>query len=82
MPQGENKKGKDALMVSIKTKDEVTGDIVFEGTLNRSEVGFLLNYAINDLMHAGVQFHLDREAEEEEGEEEVRFEFPKGSLND
>ena len=57
-------------MVEVKTKNEETGEIIFEGRLNRREVGFLLNYAINDLMHAGVQFHLDREAEEDAEEEE------------
>lgn len=64
-------------MVEVKTKNEETGEILFEGTLNRKEVGFLLNYAINDLMHAGVQFHLDREQPEGDAEQEVRFEFPK-----
>ena len=62
------------MMIEVKTKNEETGEIVFEGNLNRREVGFLLNYAINDLVHAGVHFHLDRE---EQDEEEIRFQFPE-----
>jgi len=58
-------------MIDVKAKDE-EGNIVLEGKLNRREVSFLLQYAINDLMMAGVQFHLNAP-----DEDESRMEFPK-----
>lgn len=64
------------MMIDVKTRDE-DGNIIFEGSLNRKEVGFLLQYSINDLMMAGVQFNLH---EEDEGES--RLKFPKEELND
>lgn len=48
------------MMIDIKTKDE-QGNIIFEGTLNRKEVGFILQYGVNDLLAAGVMFNLDQE---------------------
>lgn len=64
------------MLLDVKAKDE-DGNILFEGKLNRSEVGFLLQYSINDLMGAGVQFNLQAP-----DEEEVRFIFPKGQMDD
>lgn len=51
--------------IKVKNNND-EGDVLFEGSLNKNEVGFLLMYAINDLLQAGVQFHL----EEDDGDEE------------
>ncbi len=70
--------------IDIKTKDE-DGNVLFEGKLNRNEVGFLIQYAVNDLIAAGVQFHLDQEEDEDEDDDDaqMRLEFPEpqGGLN-
>lgn len=66
------------MMIDVKTKDD-EGNILFEGTLNSREVGFLLQYSINDLMAAGVQFHLQ---EPDNDGEEVRIKWPKRELDD
>ena len=64
------------MQISVKTCDE-QGNVIFEGAINSQETGFLLQYAINDLLMAGVTFHLDKPSEDEEGKEEMRMEFPK-----
>lgn len=68
------------MQISVKTLDE-HGSLIFEGKLNRREIEFLINYSINDLLMAGVSFHMDRpsekESEEGEQEDELRMEFPK-----
>jgi hypothetical protein len=61
------------MLIDVKAKDE-DNNILFEGKLNRNEVGFLLQYAINDLVAAGVQFNLDAE-----DAEEIRFTRPDGA---
>lgn len=69
------------MMIEIKSKTE-QGDIIFEGNLNKKEVGFLLMYAINDLMQAGVQFNLNLPTLVPNTEEEaMRINFPTGVLN-
>ena len=35
------------------------GDVIVEGLINKREATFLLNYSVNDLLSAGVQFYLD-----------------------
>jgi len=35
------------------------GDVIIEGLINKREATFLLNYSVNDLLSAGVQFYLD-----------------------
>lgn len=66
------------MQIDVKAKDE-EGNIIFEGKLNKREVGFLIQYAVNDLVAAGVQFHLDQPDEEPEDDPQMRFEFPKTS---
>lgn len=69
------------MMLEVKAKTE-EGDLIFEGKLNKREVGFLLQYAINDLVAAGVQFHL-QQPDEDEDNPALRFQFPKmGEFND
>ena len=65
--------------IDARAKDE-EGNIIFEGKLNQREVSFLMEYAINDLLMAGVQFHL-QEPDNEEGadgsaEPAMRLKFP------
>jgi hypothetical protein len=49
------------MQVDVKAKNE-DGDILFEGSINKKELSFLLQYSINDLMAAGVMFNLDEAA--------------------
>lgn len=62
------------MMIDIKAKDD-EGNILFEGKLNKSEVGFLIQYAVNDLIAAGVQFHLEADSTDEKGDEQLRFDY-------
>lgn len=61
--------------IDVKAKEE-DGSVIFEGALNKPEVNFLLSYAINDLMAAGVQFNLNLE---DTGES--RIVVPKDQVN-
>lgn len=56
------------IKIEVKTRNEETGDIEFAGFLNQVEVAFLLQYAINSLMAAGVT------------SEEMRIQVPNGLL--
>jgi hypothetical protein len=60
--------------IDVTVKDEEQA-VLFQGKLNRNEVGFLLQYAINDLIAAGVQFHLDAEGDDDA----IRFTRPDGA---
>lgn len=66
--------------IDVKTKNE-NGDIIFEGKLNRNEVSFLLQYSINDLIAAGVEFNLQLEQDEDDDEAPSRIVIPKGAIN-
>lgn len=53
---------------------------MFEGTLADKEINFLLNYSINDLVSAGVQFYSQPpEGEEDEDDQQQldMFEAPE-----
>lgn len=63
------------MIFNIKAKDE-NGNVKFEGNMNAREASFLLQYAVNDLIMAGVQFHLD---EPDEGVPRMRF--PEGGTH-
>jgi hypothetical protein len=68
------------MKIDVKAKNE-EGELIFEGTLNRREVGFLLQYAVNDLMVAGVEFNLQEP--DDDDDEPLRMTFPKmGEFND
>lgn len=64
--------------VKAKTEDD---EVIFEGKLNKNEVSFLLGFAINDLVAAGVQFYLDQEQDEDDDDAPVRIGSPKDGLN-
>lgn len=66
--------------IDVKAKEE-DGTIVFEGRLNGKEVGFLLSYAINDLLVAGVEFNMQEPEEDDDGEETMRIKMPQEQLN-
>ena len=69
------------MMIDVKSRTE-DDSIIFEGTLNKKEVGFLLMYAINDLMQAGVMFNMDQPMLVPDTEEDaMRIQFPKRELN-
>ena len=57
------------MMFQIKAKDE-DGNVKFEGEMNAKEASFLIQYAVNDLIMAGVQFHLE---EPDTGESRIKF---------
>jgi hypothetical protein len=70
--------------MEIKVKAKNPDDsLIFEGALNREEVGFLLQYAINSLLAQGVQFDLQEDPSEKDDEPEkekpIRLKFPKNS---
>lgn len=60
------------MKIDVKFRDE-DGGIQLEGHLNRAEVGFLLQYSINNLMALGAEFMIDKE---ETKEDEVRIVLP------
>ncbi len=57
----------------MKARDE-EGTILFEGSLNSAEVGYLLNFAINNLMAMGAIFDIDGSDAEEN-----RIKMPAGT---
>lgn len=63
------------MKIEVKTKNE-DGDILFEGHLNRAEVGFLLQYSINDLIMQGVQFNL-QDPDDNDDDPPLRLKFPE-----
>lgn len=74
------------MKIKVVGKDE-DGNIQIEGEINKREASFLLNYAINDLLSAGVQFYLDEPydaaLDEEDAEHQpLRIKTPTwGSMN-
>jgi hypothetical protein len=58
--------------LNVKAKDD-EGNIIFEGTLDKSEVSFLIQYSINDLMAAGVQFRMEQD--EDEDDTQLKFDY-------
>jgi hypothetical protein len=59
------------MQIDVKAKNE-EGEILFEGKLNKFEVGFLIQYAVNGLMSSGAIFELQRPTERDD---EVRIKF-------
>lgn len=59
----------------MKERNEETGELQLIGHLNKSEVSFLLQFAINDLMMKGVLFDLTKEVPETE----MRITMPEGT---
>jgi hypothetical protein len=68
------------MQIDVKARDE-NGEVLLEGKLNRQEVGFLLGYAINDLMHSGVVFNLQKQENGDDYDAPSRIEIPKGTMN-
>ena len=62
------------MRIEVKERNEETGEVECAGWLNRTEVSFLLQYAINQLMAMGAVFDLKKEQLEKE--EEMRITFP------
>ncbi len=63
------------------------GDVIVEGLINKREATFLLNYSVNDLLSAGVQFYLDEPYDpalddEDANDQPLRIKTPDwGNLN-
>ncbi len=74
------------MKLRVKSFDE-EGNIVIDGYINKREMSFLLNYACNDLLNAGVQFNLDEPydsgLDDEDAEHQpLRMKFPNhGEMN-
>ena len=74
------------MKLKVTGKDE-NGNVQFEGTINKREATFLLNYAINDLLSARVQFYLDESYDpnlddEDADRQPLRIKTPDwGSMN-
>jgi len=69
------------MQIEVRAKDE-DGNLIFEGKLNKNETSFLIGYAINDLLHAGVMFNIDGDQENGDLDEAPsRIEVPKEVLN-
>lgn len=74
------------MKLRVKTLDE-DGNIVIDGYINKREMSFLVNYAVNDLLNAGVQFNLDEpydaNLDDEDAEHQpLRMKFPNhGEMN-
>lgn len=66
------------MQIDIKTKDS-DGNLLFEGQLNRNEVTFLIGYAIQDLLHAGVMFNMTPQDNGDDEDAPSRIELPKGT---
>lgn len=62
------------MRIEVKERNEETGEVECAGWLNKTEVSFLLQYAINSLMAIGAVFDLKKEQEQEK--EELRITFP------
>ncbi len=74
------------MKLKVTGKDE-NGNVLVEGYINKREASFLLNYSINDLMTAGVQFYLDEPYdpaldEEDADDQPLRIKTPDiGNMN-
>ena len=74
------------MKLRVKTQDE-EGNVVVDGLVNKRELSFLINYAVNDLLIAGVQFNLDEPydaaLDDEDAEHQpLRMKFPNhGEMN-
>jgi len=53
------------MRLDLKVKNE-DGSINFEGSLNRTEITYLIQYAVNSLMVQGALFDLTKEVSEDE----------------
>lgn len=69
------------MKIDVKARNE-EGEILFDGAFNKKEVGFLLHYAVTDLLMAGVQFNLQEPIEEDAEDPPLRFAFPERPTND
>ena len=68
------------MKLRVVTRDE-DGNVLVDGYINKRELSFLINYGVNDLMQAGVQFNLDEPydaaLDDEEAElQPLRMKFP------
>jgi hypothetical protein len=74
------------MKLKVTGKDE-NGNIILEGLVNKREATFLLNYACNDLLSAGVQFYLSEPYDpalddEDAADQPLRIKTPDwGNLN-
>lgn len=67
------------MKIEVRARNEETGDVEFAGYLNRHEMGFLLQYAVNELLTQGVKFNLTYD--EPNDDDEPRITHPKEQVN-
>ena len=65
------------LRLEIKEMNGETGELLTAGFLNRKEMNFLIQFAINTLMSQGVIFNLKQQLEEGD-DETMRITIPDG----
>lgn len=63
------------MKINVHQINEDNERVSFEGELTKKEVSFLLQYAVNALMAAGVIFDLQAPPDEEN----IRFKTPEGA---
>lgn len=63
----------------VKAIDPETGDAVLEGFLNRTEINYLVGFAISELISDGIKFNISMD--EPDDDDEARIEYPNGSFN-
>jgi hypothetical protein len=64
------------IKIEVRERDEETGEVSVSGFLNKNEVSYLLQFAINALMALGTEIDLKSEPDELE---KIRFKLPKGT---
>ena len=67
------------LRLEIKEMNGETGELLTAGFLNRKEMNFLIQFAINTLMSQGVIFNLKQQLEEGD-DETMRITIPDGTI--
>ena len=78
MPATKLKLKGNVLKLEVKSRNEETGEIEVVGFLNKSEVTYLLQFAINYLMAIGAEVDLKQQAQNAEGEDAMRIIMPEG----
>ena len=78
MPATRVRLKENVLKLEVKNYNEETGAIEVAGYLNKVEVNYLLQFAINYLMAIGAEVDLKQQAQNAEGEDNLRIIMPEG----
>ena len=66
------------MKLSIKGKN-AEGEVAFEGVIAGPELSFLVQYAVNDLMQAGMEFIMGEA--DEDGDRQLKFDYGEHGAN-